>query len=56
LFVTPNIDPYNTGFGDWRGDSFAQGVAQMARQQAAAKGSARSFITDAIDNSFMVGA
>jgi len=54
--VTPNIDPYNTGFGDWRGDSFAQGVAQMARQQAAAKGSARSFITDAIDNSFMVGA
>jgi hypothetical protein len=54
--VTPNIDPYNTGFGDWRADSFAQGVAQMARQQAAAKGSARSFLTDAIDNSFMVGA
>lgn len=54
--VTPNIDPYNTGFGDWRADSFAQGVAQLARQQAAAKGSARSFMTDAIDNSFMIGA
>lgn len=53
--VSPYIDPYNTGFGDWRGDSFAQGVAQLARQQAAAKGSARSFMTDAIDNSFMVG-
>lgn len=53
--VTPNIDPYNTGFGEWRADSFAQGVAQAARQQAAAKGSAKSFLTDAIDNSFMVG-
>jgi hypothetical protein len=53
--VTPYIDPYNTGFGDWNTDSFAQSVAQSAKEQALVKGSTKSFLTDAINNSFMIG-
>ena len=53
--VTPNIDPYNTGFAEWRADIFASSVAQASKNQALAKGQQQSFLANAIQNSFMVG-